>query len=192
MSYARYFKRPLDFLLACILIALLAPILIFLMVIYVLTISFPFFYRQQRIGMNGKTFSMIKFRSLKKQGGSLEDRRFLLGDWIRFISLDELPQLFNVVAGDMSLIGPRPLPAEYLPLFSVKQRGRHRVRPGITGWAQVNGRNSIEWSKKFELDNYYIDHLSAKLDLYIAFKTVIILFSFRRDDSLKEEKFMGN
>ena len=190
--YSQYGKRILDILLSLILVVVLLPFWVVIILSYVVSFSFPVWYRQPRIGKDEKIFTMIKFRSLSNEAGGPEDRRFLLGDVLRFTSLDEIPQLFNVLAGDMSLTGPRPLPVEYLPLFTEDQRRRHQIRPGITGWAQVNGRNSISWSRKFELDSYYIDHLSMKLDLQILFKTVIILFSFKKDVSLSEERFRGD
>ena len=191
-AYTRFGKRSFDFLLSLLLVVALLPFWVIIFLLYSFSFSFPVWYRQPRIGKGEKIFTMIKFRSLTNTTGGLTDRRFLLGDFLRFTSLDELPQLFNVLAGDMSLMGPRPLPVEYLPLFSKDQRRRHQIRPGITGWAQVNGRNSISWSRKFELDNYYIDHLSMKLDLQILIKTMIILFSFKKDVSLSEGKFRGN
>ena len=191
-AYTRFGKRSFDFLLSLLLVVALLPLWVIIFLLYSFSFSFPVWYRQPRIGKGEKIFTMIKFRSLTNTTGGLTDRRFLLGDFLRFTSLDELPQLFNVLAGDMSLMGPRPLPVEYLPLFSKDQRRRHQIRPGITGWAQVNGRNSISWSRKFELDNYYIDHLSMKLDLQILIKTMIILFSFKKDVSLSEGKFRGN
>ena len=124
--------------------------------------------------------------------GTHQQRRFLLGDILRYLSLDELPQVWNVLKGDMSFIGPRPLPTEYLSLFSQEQQMRHTIKPGITGWAQVNGRHSISWQQKFELDNYYLAHLSFGLDLTIFYKTIVLLLSFNKDQSLAEEKFKGN
>jgi lipopolysaccharide/colanic/teichoic acid biosynthesis glycosyltransferase len=122
----------------------------------------------------------------------LLERRFALGSFLRWSNLDELPQLYNILKGDMSFIGPRPLPIEYLPLYSEEQRQRHLVRPGITGWAQVNGRHSIAWQQKFSYDLYYVHHLSLALDLRILIKTIVLILSLRRDVSLEEEKFKGN
>jgi lipopolysaccharide/colanic/teichoic acid biosynthesis glycosyltransferase len=123
---------------------------------------------------------------------SPDNRRFWLGDLLRFFSLDELPQIWNVLKGDMSFIGPRPLPIAYLPLMSDEQRVRHQVLPGITGWTQVNGRHSISWQEKFELDRFYVHNISAMLDLCIFFKTIVLLLSFQKDHSLEEDKFKGN
>ena len=157
-----------------------------------LSYQLPVFFIQERIGKGEKIFRLIKFRSLRNTGINLKEREFWLGNILRRTSLDELPQLFNVLKGEMSLIGPRALPVEYLPLFSAEQRKRFSVLPGITGWAQVNGRHSISWKKKFELDNYYVDHISFLLDMKILFKTLVLLLSFQPDRSLQEEKFTGH
>ena len=155
--------------------------------------QFSFFYRQKRIGRGEATFDLIKFRTLtNKDIEPLSARTFWLGNLLRSTSLDELPQIWNIVKGEMSWIGPRPLPMEYGSLFSEEQKKRFQVRPGISGWAQVNGRHSVSWQKKFELDNYYVDRISFKLDLLILFKTIVLLLSFRKDNSLQEEKFKGN
>lgn len=135
---------------------------------------------------------MFKFRTLKQSGDTLEKRRFWWGDFLRRTSFDELPQLWNVLKGDMSFVGPRPLPVEYLPLFSEEQRTRHTVRPGITGLAQVNGRHSISWEEKFQFDLLYVQKLSFLLDLKILVKTVVLVLSLKKDASLQEPKFTGN
>ena len=153
---------------------------------------------QQRAGEGERIFSMIKFKTMNDASdanGQLhppEIRLIKAGKFIRRTSLDELPQLIHVLKGDMSLIGPRPLPLEYLKLYDAGQRKRHVVKPGITGWAQINGRHSISWKQKFELDNYYVRHISIGLDLLILFKTIVLLLSFRKDNSLAEQKFTGN
>jgi lipopolysaccharide/colanic/teichoic acid biosynthesis glycosyltransferase len=121
----------------------------------------------------------------------LQERRFALGDFLRYCSLDELPQLWNVLKGEMSLIGPRPLLPEYLPLFTGAQRQRHNVRPGITGLAQVSGRNTVPWEKKFALDREYVENLSLALDSKILVRTILLLFAFKRDVSLDEKPFSG-
>ncbi len=190
--YSRYAKRPLDIFFSLTLLVVLAPIFLIMIALYGLSFSFPVLYQQRRIGKNEKIFTLIKFRSLKNTIGNPADRRFLLGDIVRVTSLDELPQLFNVLSGQMSLIGPRPLPEEYLPLFSATQRQRHDIRPGITGWAQVNGRHSISWQKKFELDIDYAQHLTLARDFRILVMTAVVLLSFKKDVSLAEEKFTGN
>ena len=154
--------------------------------LYLLTFQFPVFFIQDRIGKDEKIFRMIKFRTLKPGHAPARARRFWLGDVLRFLSLDELPQLLNVLKGDMSLVGPRPLPAAYLDRFTPTQRRRHTVRPGITGWAQVNGRHTIPWAEKFRLDLYYIDNRSLAFDLKILFRTLMLMFAFRKDTSLEE------
>lgn len=136
---------------------------------------------------------MLKFRTLSTdEKKPLHERRFLMGNFLRKTNLDELPQLWNVLKGEMSLIGPRPLPVEYTSLLSEEQSKRYEVKPGITGWAQVNDRHSISWQKKFELDNDYIRNVSFGFDLLILLKTIVLLLSFRKDNSLVEEKFKGN
>ncbi len=157
-----------------------------------ISFSFPVFFIQERTGKSNKPFQLFKFRTLKSTGSSLAERRFWLGDFLRATSLDELPQLINVLKGEMSLIGPRPLPVEYLSLMNDEQKKRHQVKPGITGWVQVNGRNAISWHEKFELDNYYVKHVSFLLDVKIVFKTIQLLLSFKKDISLSERKFTGN
>jgi lipopolysaccharide/colanic/teichoic acid biosynthesis glycosyltransferase len=136
---------------------------------------------------------MWKFRTLSMDEQlPLTERNFIWGKLLRFTSLDELPQLWNILRGEMSFIGPRPLPEEYLPLYSEEQIRRHDVKPGVTGWAQVNGRNSISWQKKFELDIYYVNNVSLKLDFAILIKTLVLILSFEKDVSLSEEKFKGD
>ncbi len=137
-------------------------------------------------------FTMFKFRTLEvDEAKLLEDRKFAFGSFLRLTNLDELPQLWNVLKGEMSIIGPRPLPIEYLPLFSEEQKKRFAVKPGITGWAQVNGRHSISWKEKFELDAYYVKNVSFMLDFRILFRTAMLFLSFKKDRSLEEEKFKG-
>ena len=141
----------------------------------------PFFI-QSRPGKNEKVFNLLKFKTMRdaydENGKSLPDKDRItpVGAWVRKLSLDELPQLINVIKGDMSLIGPRPLLIKYLPLYNNEQKRRHDVKPGITGWAQVNGRNSIDWNKKFELDVWYVDNISAILDLKILYLTIVKVF----------------
>lgn len=159
------------------------------------------FFTQTRPGKNGKLFKVIKFKTMNDKrdadGNLLPDevRLTRVGAFVRKTSLDEIPQLLNVIKGDMSLVGPRPLLPEYLPLYSPEQARRHEVRPGITGWAQVNGRNAISWQKKFELDVYYVDHLSFALDLKILFltvKKVLVREGISSQTSATMERFMGN
>lgn len=190
--YARFFKRLIDLVISFCILVCASWLLMIVLIGYLITLGFPILYIQQRIGRNEKLFYIMKFRTLRTNGETVQSRRFLWGDLLRRTSLDELPQLFNVLKGEMSLIGPRALPVEYLPLFSAEQRKRFSVLPGITGWAQVNGRHSISWKKKFELDNYYVDHISFSLDMKILFKTMVLLLSFQPDQSLQEEKFTGH
>jgi len=199
--YRYFFKRLFDLLLATTAFLVAFPVfLIVTLVFYVLNEGKPFFY-QVRPGKKAKLFTVMKFKTMndKKdaQGNLLPDHMRLtrFGLWVRKTSLDEIPQLLNVMKGDMSLIGPRPLLEEYLPLYSTEQARRHEVRPGITGWAQVNGRNAISWEKKFELDVWYVEHLSWLLDLKIVFLTVYKVFKregISSATSLTMEKFKGN
>lgn len=175
--YKNYFKRFLDFTIALIGLICLSPLFIVVMIgLYFANQGKPFFF-QARPGLNEKIFKIIKFKTMndKKdaQGNLLSDAERLtpIGAFVRKTSLDEIPQLINVLKGDMSLIGPRPLLPQYLPLYNETQRKRHLVRPGITGWAQVNGRNAISWQKKFELDVWYVENLSFATDLNVFFTT---------------------
>src|SRR5699024_8650024 len=174
--------RLIDFLAAFFGLLLLSPIFIVVMVaLFVASQGKPFFF-QERPGKDARIFKIIKFKSMNdkkdKNGNLLPDAERLtkIGSFVRKTSLDEIPQLINVLKGDMSLIGPRPLLVQYLALYNPKQKRRHEVRPGITGWAQVNGRNAISWQQKFEYDVYYVDHLSFLLDLKILFLTVKKVF----------------
>ena len=176
--YRKIFKQLFDIVLALIALILLFPVFIF--IIFLLSIENkgkPFFI-QSRPGRNGKIFKIVKFKTMNDKmdsNGNLLpdiDRLTKIGNFVRKTSLDEIPQLFNVIKGDMSLIGPRPLLANYLHLYNDFQKRRHEVKPGITGWAQVNGRNAISWDKKFELDIWYVDNVSLFLDLKIIFLTI--------------------
>ena len=181
--YQHFFKRLIDFTIVLIALLCIWPILL------IITIWLHFankgagaFFTQERPGKNGKIFKVIKFKTMTDErdaDGNLlpdADRLTKVGKFVRSTSIDELPQLFNVLKGDMALIGPRPLLPQYLPLYNKVQARRHNVRPGITGWAQVNGRNAISWTKKFELDVWYVDHLSFLLDLKIIFLTIKKVF----------------
>jgi len=163
--YKTYLKRILDTILAFIGLVILSPILVVVILLLALANKGKPFFFQVRPGLNEQLFNIIKFKTMK-------DRLTKIGSFIRKTSLDELPQLINVLKGDMSLIGPRPLLPEYLPLYSNEQKKRHNVKPGITGWAQVNGRNAISWQQKFEYDVWYVEHLSFKLDVNIVIKTI--------------------
>lgn len=189
--YQQYFKRIIDVVLSLVLAVALSWVFILIILLYILCLEFPVFFMQERIGRQEGIFTLIKFRTLKNSTGSLLERRFFPGNLLRFTSLDELPQLWNVIKGEMSLVGPRPLPVHYLPLFTREQRSRHTVRPGITGWAQVNGRHSISWEEKFNLDLYYTRHVSLALDAKIIVRTILMLLSFKRDVSLTEKPFEG-
>ena len=201
MIYGNCIKRVLDFSAALIVLAvLLVPFLVQAALLAAANRGTPFF-RQTRPGRHGKLFRIVKFKTMTDEkddrGELLPDERRLTraGRLVRSLSLDELPQLFNVLAGQMSFIGPRPLLPEYLPLYSAEQARRHDVRPGITGWAQVNGRNSIGWDRKFELDVWYVDHLSLLLDARIILLTlakVVQRQGISAEGSATMEKFTGS
>jgi lipopolysaccharide/colanic/teichoic acid biosynthesis glycosyltransferase len=172
----------MDFSVALIALIVLMPIMLILILLLLITGHRKFFFVQQRVGYNEKLFYLLKFRSMteaKDENGNLlsdEIRLTNFGKWMRKTSLDELPQLFNVLKGDMSIIGPRPLLIQYLDLYTHEQRKRHWVRPGISGWAQVNGRNAISWNKKFELDVWYMNNINFFLDFKIIFMTIKKIF----------------
>jgi len=190
--YLVYSKRLVDLLLVGILIIFSSWLIVLIFSIYLITLQFPVLFRSSRMGEKGAPFTMLKFRTLSgKEELPLIERKFLLGNFLRLTNLDELPQLWNVLKGEMSIVGPRPLPVEYSTLFSEEQKKRHDVLPGITGWAQVCGKNDISWQEKFELDIYYVNHVSLSLDLKILVKTIILVFSFKKDTSLSEKKFTG-
>ena len=201
MIYGNCVKRVLDFSAALIVLAvLLVPFLALAALLAAANRGTPFF-RQTRPGRHGKLFRIVKFKTMTDEkddrGELLPDERRLTraGRLVRSLSLDELPQLFNVLAGQMSFVGPRPLLPEYLPLYSAEQARRHDVRPGITGWAQVNGRNSIGWDRKFELDVWYVDHLSLLLDARIILLTlakVVQRQGISAEGSATMEKFTGS
>ncbi len=170
-------KRLFDILLTIIALLLLSPLLLLIAVLVRMKLGPPILFRQKRPGLHGKIFPMYKFRSMtdaRDSSGQLlpeTDRLTSFGHFLRSTSLDELPELFNVLKGDMSLIGPRPLRVDYLELYSKEQARRHELRPGITGWAQVNGRNTISWNEKFKLDVWYVDNWSLRLDIKILWLT---------------------
>lgn len=185
MLYRRFFKPALDRLLAAIGLIALSPVIVILAIVIAFRLGRPILFRQTRIGLNDRPFVFLKFRTMTGErdaaGQLLPDSRRLtsLGRFLRASSLDELPQLWNVLNGDMSLIGPRPLLPQYLPRYSPVQRRRHEVRPGITGLAQTMGRNSISWEKKFELDVQYVDGAGFAMDLRIAFHTLVAVLRRR-------------
>ena len=198
--YKNFFKRLIDFLAAFFGLLLLSPIFIVVMVaLFVASQGKPFFF-QERPGKDARIFKIIKFKSMNdkkdKDGKLLPDAERLtkVGSFVRKTSLDEIPQLINVLKGDMSLIGPRPLRTYYLPLYSEEQKRRHNVRPGITGWAQINGRNAISWTKKFEYDVWYVDNLSFLLDVKILFLTIKKVFvreGISKEGHVTTEAFNG-
>lgn len=171
-------KRLFDLVLSCVALFILGIPLLILIVLVRTRLGSPVFFRQMRPGMHGKPFVMVKFRTMTDVRGAdgvlLPDAERLtpFGRFLRASSLDELPELWNVIKGEMSLVGPRPLLMEYLPLYSAEQARRHEVRPGVTGWAQVNGRNALSWDEKFALDVWYVDHRSLWLDVRILWLTV--------------------
>ncbi len=201
MLYKYFIKRIFDFIVASIGLVILSPIFLTItIVLYFANNGKPFFF-QSRPGLNGKLFNIIKFKTMndkKDSNGNLlpdAERLTATGAFIRKISLDELPQLINVLKGDMSLIGPRPLLPQYLSLYNERQKRRHEVRPGITGWAQVNGRNAISWKKKIELDVWYVDHLNFMTDLKVflmTFKKVFKSEGISQEGQATTEAFNGN
>lgn len=197
----RYFKRVIGFMISLIALIVLSPVILIVGILVYIKLGSPILFKQERPGKDGKIFKMYKFRTMldsyNKFGEALPDEERLtkFGKILRSTSLDELPELINVIKGDMSLVGPRPLLVEYLELYSDEQKKRHNVRPGITGWAQVNGRNSISWNEKLNLDVEYVKNLSLILDIKILFLTVYKVF--KRDGINQEgnatiEKFTGN
>ncbi len=199
--YKNYLKRFLDFILSLLGFVLLSPLFIFITIFLAIANSGKPFFFQARPGKDERIFKVIKFKTMndkKDQSGSLlpdSDRLTAIGKFVRRTSLDEIPQLLNVIKGDMSLIGPRPLLVEYLPLYDATQKRRHEVRPGITGWAQVNGRNAIFWKQKFEYDVWYVDNISLSLDIKIFWMTVSKIFKSEGISSATSatmEKFEGN
>lgn len=190
--YTRYGKRTLDVFLSLVIVMLLSWLIILIILVYTVSGQFPILYRQQRMGKERATFTFLKLRTLTTDESlPLQQRRFAFGNLLRRTNLDELPQLWNVLKGEMSLVGPRPLPVEYDKLFSAAQHIRHTVRPGITGLAQVSGKNSISWPEKFRHDIHYVNHISVRLDCLILFKTLTLALSLKRDVSLEEDKFTG-
>jgi lipopolysaccharide/colanic/teichoic acid biosynthesis glycosyltransferase len=183
--YIRWGKRALDVLLAVLMVVLLAPIMAAVAILVLLGLGRPVLFRQVRPGLGGKPLEVLKFRTMRPARDAREEkvtdgeRLTPLGRWLRRTSLDELPGLWNVLRGDMSLVGPRPLLMEYLPLYSPEQARRHEMRPGITGWAQVNGRNALKWEEKFRLDVEYVDQCSLAMDLRILALTVAAVVSGR-------------
>lgn len=195
------FKRIFDIVCSALALLLLWPVLLVLYVLVRVKLGTPAFFRQQRPGLYGRPFMMVKFRTMldavDAEGNSLPDdiRLTRFGRFLRGTSLDELPELWNVLKGDMSLVGPRPLLMEYLPLYSAEQARRHEVRPGITGWAQINGRNALSWKQKFDLDIWYVDSRTFWLDIRILLLTVrkvLIREGISAEGQVTMSKFTGN
>ena len=176
--YKLFFKRFFDFILSLIAIIMLSPVYLIVIVLVRIKLGSPVFFTQKRPGKDEKIFKMYKFRTMTNEVDENwnllpDDKRLTkFGKLLRSTSLDELPELFNILKGDMSIVGPRPLLVRYLPLYNEYQKHRHDARPGFTGWAQCNGRNSISWEEKFDLDVYYVNHITFLLDVKIIFKTV--------------------
>lgn len=199
--YNEFIKRGVDFFVALFSLVVISPVFISIIIcLLIANRGKPFFF-QERPGRGERIFKIIKFKSMNDRkndkGALLPDAERLtpVGAFVRKTSLDELPQLINVLKGDMSIIGPRPLRTYYLPLYSIDQRRRHDVRPGITGWAQVNGRNAISWTKKFELDVWYVDNVSFYLDLRILFMTIKKVLKregISKDGHVTTEAFNGH
>lgn len=199
--YEKYIKRPQDFICALFAVIILSPLIIVTAILVRLKIGKPVFFIQSRPGKNEKVFNLYKFRTMtneKDNNGNLlpdEQRLISFGRLLRKTSLDEIPELFNIIKGDMSVVGPRPLLVQYLSRYNERQARRHEVRPGITGYAQVNGRNAISWGKKFDLDIEYVDHITFSNDWKIVFDTVRIVLTqegISSDTSETMEEFMGN
>ncbi|MFR5893035.1 sugar transferase [Phocaeicola massiliensis] len=200
--YRKYLKRWLDFVIVFCVLAVIWPILLLVTLwLHFANKGAGAFFTQERPGRNGKIFKVIKFKTMTDErdadGNLLPDAERLtpVGRFVRSTSIDELPQLINVLKGDMALIGPRPLLVKYLPLYSKEQARRHEVRPGITGWAQCHGRNSISWTEKFKLDVWYVDHCSFLLDLKIVFltiKKVLVREGISQEGQATMEPFNGN
>lgn len=200
--YASFFKRFFDFLISLVALIVLSPVLLVVtLLLAILNKGAGPFFVQKRPGSGGKIFKLIKFKTMTDErdaeGNLLPDevRLTKVGKFVRSTSIDELPQLINVLKGDMALIGPRPLLVQYLPLYSPEQMRRHEVRPGITGWAQCHGRNTLSWTEKFKLDVWYVDHLSLKTDLQVIWLTVVSVLKregISSDTSATMEAFNGN
>ena len=199
--YKRFIKRPMDFLLSLLAILVLSPVFIIVGILIKVKLGSPVLFMQKRPGFNEKIFVMYKFRTMtddRDENGELlpdSDRLTRFGKFLRSTSLDELPELFNILKGDMSIVGPRPLLIQYLPLYNEQQKRRHEVKPGLTGHAQVNGRNTISWEDKFNLDVEYVDNVSFIWDLKITFITIKKVFAregINSDTAATIEPFSGS
>ncbi|QRN82349.1 sugar transferase [Chloroflexota bacterium] len=196
-----FVKRLFDLLLASLALILLSPVMLFVSILVAIKLGFPILFRQSRPGLQGQIFTIYKFRTMKdatdSKGNALPDDQRLtkFGKFLRSTSLDELPELFNVIKGDLSIVGPRPLLIQYLPLYNTEQARRHDVLPGITGWAQVNGRNAITWQEKFKFDVWYVDHWTFWLDLKILALSLVKVLKregISQPGQATAEPFRGN
>lgn len=199
--YERYVKRPQDFILSLIGLIVLSPVMLSIAILIKVKLGSPVFFTQNRPGLNNKIFKMYKFRTMtneRDEKGQLlpdEVRLTKFGKYLRSTSLDELPELINIIKGDMSIIGPRPLLVQYLPLYNEHQKRRHEVRPGLSGLAQVNGRNAINWEEKFDLDVEYVDNVSFLLDwkiIFLTLKKVSVREGISSETSVTMEPFKGS
>lgn len=199
--YEKYSKRILDFILSFLAVVILSPVMVIVALLVRVKLGSPVLFKQARPGKDERIFHMYKFRSMtddRDENGQLlpdEVRLTSFGKLLRSTSLDELPELFNILKGDMSIVGPRPLLVQYLPLYNEEQKHRHDVRPGITGYAQANGRNAITWEERFEMDVYYTRHLSLRMDLGILFRTVKVVLKregISSETAATMEVFRGN
>lgn len=199
--YCNYLKRILDILICIIGLIFISPILLVVALLVKIKLGSPIIFKQERPGLHGEIFKLYKFRTMtneKNDSGELlndEVRLTEFGKKLRASSLDELPEIFNIIIGDMSIVGPRPLMVKYLPLYSEKQKRRHDVRPGLTGLAQISGRNAITWTERFNKDIEYVDNISLKLDMYIFFKTIYYVLKregINSDTSATMEDFTGD
>lgn len=199
--YAKFFKRLIDFILSLLGIIILSPVLLILTVLGAVKMKGNPFFTQDRPGLHEKIFKLIKFRTMtneKDENGDLlpdEKRLIPYGKFLRSTSLDELPELFNILKGDMAIIGPRPLLVRYLPRYNAEQHRRHEVRPGLTGYAQAHGRNAVSWDEKFKMDVWYVDNLCFKVDVEVFMDTVKSVLrheGISSETSATMEEFMGN
>lgn len=197
----KFIKRAIDILGSSLGVLLISPILIIIAILIRVKLGSPIFFTQDRVGKDGKVFKIVKFRTMleayDKFGEPLSDKKRVtsFGNFLRSTSLDELPELINVLKGDMSLVGPRPLLVEYIDLYSKEQFRRHEVRPGMTGWAQVNGRNNLNWDEKFKMDVEYVDNVNLLLDIKILFLTIFKVLKrdgISKDGHVTMDKFKGN
>lgn len=192
--WSRFFKRAVDIVASALLLCLLWPLMLLVAALVALFLGRPVLFRQQRPGLRGRPFTIVKFRSMRTGSGSDGQRLTRFGKMLRSTSLDELPELWNVLKGEMSLVGPRPLLMEYLDRYSPEQARRHEVRPGITGWAQVNGRNAVGWPERLAMDTWYVDNLGPVLDakiMLITLKRIVMRQGIAQPGQVSCEPFSG-